>query len=140
MAVELAEANDLTVGIIALVAQAEREAISWRTKEALAIATARGVKLGNPNGAESLRRAGQGGASLKPAVKTNAAAFAADFAPVLDDIRKSGKVSLRAIAADLALRGIKTRRGGHWGSNVRRLLVRLDGVQRATHLSKVESD
>ena len=37
-AVDLPEANDLTVGIMALVAQAEREAVSKRTKEALAVA------------------------------------------------------------------------------------------------------
>ena len=49
LAVDLPEANDLTVGIMALVAQAEREAISRRTKEALAVARARGVHLGNPN-------------------------------------------------------------------------------------------
>lgn len=60
VAVDMPEANDLTVGIMALVAQAEREAISRRTKEALAVAKARGVKLGNPNGAESLRRGGNG--------------------------------------------------------------------------------
>jgi DNA invertase Pin-like site-specific DNA recombinase len=47
-AVDLPEANDLTVGIMALVAQAEREAISKRTNEALVIARSRGVKLGNP--------------------------------------------------------------------------------------------
>ena len=53
-AVDLPEANDLTVGIMALVAQQEREAISRRTREALAVAKSRGIRLGNPNGAAAL--------------------------------------------------------------------------------------
>lgn len=123
VAVDMPEANDLTVGIMALVAQAEREAISCRTKEALAVAKARGVKLGNPNGAASLRRAGKGGVALCRAVSANAAAFAADLAPVLADIRASGHLSLRAMAAELTARGIRTRRGGQWQvSNVKGLL------------------
>ena len=48
---------------VALVAQQEREAISRRTKEGLAVAKSRGVKLGNPNWALALRRAGKGGAA-----------------------------------------------------------------------------
>lgn len=84
------------------------------------------MKLGNPNGAESLRRAGKGGVALRAAVSGNAAALAADLAPVLDDIRAAGHSSLRAIAADLTARGIRTRRGGAWNvGNVRHLMRRL---------------
>jgi DNA invertase Pin-like site-specific DNA recombinase len=126
VAVDMPEANDLTVGIMALVAQAEREAISRRTKEALAVAKARGVKLGNPNGAESLRRAGKGGAALRAAIVTNADAFAADLVAVVADIRAAGNTSLRAVASELASRGIRTRRGGEWQvSNVKGLLRRI---------------
>jgi DNA invertase Pin-like site-specific DNA recombinase len=123
VAVDMPEANDLTVGLMAPVAQAEREAISRRTKEALAVAKARGVKLGNPNGAASLRRAGRGGVALRAAVAANAEAFAADLAPVIADIRANGHTSLRGIAAELTARGIQTRRGGAWGvGNVKGLL------------------
>jgi DNA invertase Pin-like site-specific DNA recombinase len=132
VAVDMPEANDLTVGIMALVAEAEREAISRRTKEALASAKARGVKLGNPNGAASLRRAGKGGAALRKTVSVNAAAFAQDLAPVLADIRSAGHTSLRTIASELTARGIRTRRGGQWGvGNVRGLLERTRVVRAA---------
>ena len=114
VAVDMPEANDLTVGIMALMAQAEREAISRRTKEALAVAKARGVRLGNPNGAAALQRAGKGGVALRATVSANAEAFAEDLAPVLADIRVSGQKSLRAIAAELTARGIQTRRCGTW--------------------------
>ena len=126
VAVDMPEANDLTVGIMALVAQAEREAISRRTKEALAVAKTRGVKLGNPNGAAALRRAGKGGVALQRAVVANADGFASDLAEVIRDIRRAGYTSLRAIAAELTARGIMTRRGGVWGvSNVKALFERL---------------
>jgi DNA invertase Pin-like site-specific DNA recombinase len=128
LAADLPEANDLTVGIMALVAQQEREAISRRTKEALAAARARGVKLGNPNGAASLRRAGKGGQALREVVTANADAFARDLQPVIAELRSGGATSLRDLAEALNDRGIQTRRGGKWHvSNVRNLLARLYG-------------
>jgi DNA invertase Pin-like site-specific DNA recombinase len=111
LACDMPEANDLTVGIMALVAQQEREAISRRTKEALAAAKARGVKLGNPNGAAALRRAGKGGDALRHAVTANADAFARDLAPTVRGLQDAGHTTLRALAAELNARGIRTRRG-----------------------------
>jgi len=127
LACDMPEANDLTVGIMALVAQQKREAISRRTKEALAAAKARGVKLGNPNGAAALRRAGQGGAALRSAVSHNADVFAAGLAPVIAAIQAEGHTTLRAIADKLNAQAILTRRGRRWHvSNVRNLLKRVE--------------
>lgn len=71
-----------------------------------AVAKAREVKLGNPNGAASLRRAGKGGVAVRAAVSANAAAFAADLAPVFEDIRATGHLSFKAIEAERTARGI----------------------------------
>ncbi len=126
VAVDLPEANDLTVGIMALVAQQEREATSRRTKEALAVAKGRGVKLGNPNGAAALRRAAEGGVALRAVIAANADLHARDLSPVVEDIRAGGATSLRAIAAELNGRGMLTRRGGRW--HVSTVMNLLDGL------------
>ncbi|TNY30559.1 recombinase family protein, partial [Pelagovum pacificum] len=126
VACDMPEANNLTVGIMALVAEQEREAISRRTKEALAAAKARGVKLGNPNGAAALRRAAKGGEALRVTVAGNANDFAMALSPIVRAIQQAGHTSLRALADELNARGMRTRRGGKWHvSNVRNLLGRI---------------
>ena len=56
-AADMPFANKLTIHILAAVAEHEREAISARTKAALAAAKARGVKLGGPKLKQAQRRA-----------------------------------------------------------------------------------
>ena len=126
LAVDMPEANDLTVGIMALVAQQERDVISRRTKEALIVAKARGVRLGNPQGAAAFVNSADNGASLRSVVSANAERHAQDLVPVVADIRAAGATTLRTIAGELNARQMRTRRGGVWGvSNVRNLLARL---------------
>lgn len=127
IAADMPEANELTVHIMAAVAQAERKTIAKRTREALAAAKARGTRLGNPNGAAALRRAARGNGAALEAVKANADGRAADYAAIIADIRAGGATSLPTIARELNERGIVTPRGGRWhASSVRNLLLRLE--------------
>lgn len=127
IAADLPDANDLTVGIMALVAQQEREAISRRTREALAAAKARGIKLGNPNGAAALRRANKGNQASVLAIKAKADDHARNLAPVIASLKAEGITSLGGIAQELNQRGMLTPRGGSWHkSSVRNLLLRIE--------------
>ena len=127
-AADMPEADEFTVHILAAVAQRERKLISERTKAALAAAKGRGVKLGNPNGAEALRRSAKGTSAALFAVRQNAARRAGEYAEILQDVRAAGASSLAAIAAELNNRGILTARGGKWHpSTVRNLMSRLPG-------------
>lgn len=126
VAADMPEANNLTVGIMALVAQEEREAISRRTKEALQAAKARGTKLGNPNGAAALLRAGRGNNAGVEAVKTLAQDHAEMLHPVVQHLQEQGRTSLGALAGALNEGGYRTPRGGSWHkTSVRNLLERL---------------
>ncbi|MDE1964548.1 MAG: recombinase family protein [Xanthomonadaceae bacterium] len=129
IAADMPDANELTVGVMALVAQQEREAISKRTKEALEAAKKRGMKLGNPNGASALLRAGKGNSAAVERIQALADAHAEQLRPVLLELTQSRGTSLASIAASLNERGILTPRGATWHkSSVRNLLSRL-GLQ-----------
>lgn len=114
VAADMPEANALTVGILAVVAQEEREAISRRTREALAAARKRGVKLGNPHGARALHRAKKGNRAAVAAIRAGAAERARALAGIVAEIEAAGIRSNRGIAAELNRRGVPTARQGRW--------------------------
>ena len=117
-------ANRLTVGIMAMVAEEERRMISKRTKDALAAAKRRGTKLGGDRGVVPSKKTR---AMAVEALQARADAKAADLAPIIAELQAAGKTSLRAIATGLNEVGIPTARGGKWSSpQVMRMLERLD--------------
>ena len=120
VAADMPHADRLTVGVLALIAERERDMISARTKDALAAAKRRGVKLGSPNPAAA---SVLGIAAIKERVR----AFDRNIIPIIEHVRRAGITSLRGIAEALNARGIGTRRAGRWaGETVRQVLMRID--------------
>jgi DNA invertase Pin-like site-specific DNA recombinase len=120
-------ANRLTIHILAAVAEADGRRISENTKAALAAAKARGVKLGNPNGARALKGKQVGNAAAVAKVEANAQQRADELAAIVESIRAQGLESLRGIADELNRQGVLTARGGRaWHpTSVARVLERM---------------
>jgi len=124
-------ANELTVGIMAVVAQAEGKMISQRTKDALQATKRRGVKLGSARsdhwkGREDRRQAGAiaGGQAAGESHRRAANESYTDLYPVITELRVKGQ-SLQAIADELNDQGHTTRRGKAWNPmQVSRVLKR----------------
>jgi DNA invertase Pin-like site-specific DNA recombinase len=121
VAVDMPEANRLTIHILAAVAEHEREMISKRTKEALQAARARGVKLGSPTP--------QKGAVVRSQVlRDKAERFAANTLPIIRGLQQQGITSNRGIATALNARGVKTANNRQWyDTTVRNILCRCTG-------------
>jgi DNA invertase Pin-like site-specific DNA recombinase len=125
VAADMPEANEMVVGIMAVIAQGERKLISQRTKAALQAAKRRGVKLGNPNGAAHLH--GLGNSAAVRQVREDASARADSLRTIVEDMRGAGITSVRGIADEMNRRGILTPRGAGWHpTSVARLLERLE--------------
>jgi len=114
-----ANADPFILHLYASFAEQERKIISARTKAALAIRKAQGMKLGNrTNLAEAQAKGGQ-------VAKDSADAFAANVLPIIEQVKTSGITSYNAIAAVLNERGVKTARGGTWAAaTVRNVILR----------------
>lgn len=119
VACDMPDANELTIHMMAAFAEHEAKRISQRTKEALAIARARGVELGKA-----------GAANLRPNVEQRQAAahsFAEKLRPIFAGM-VAEKLSQRGMVERMNTVGIPTSTGevGRWRlSQVQRILARL---------------
>ena len=124
VACDLPEANELVVHILAAVAQAERKAISERTKAALAAAKQRGVRLGNPQLKAGTRQSALAAARARV---QQARERASDLRDIIDHARREGLTTLRQIADRLNELGIATPQGARWHANsIRRICNRIE--------------
>lgn len=107
---DMPEANNFTVGLLACLADYERELISERTKAALQAAKARGVKLGNPR-LDEVRNKDTTAATKahsKLASKRNG-----ELRQIIKEIQEDAAnvLTLREVADKLNNAGYKTARG-----------------------------
>ncbi len=127
VAADMPGANSFTVGVMALVAQQEREAISVRTKAALAAAKVRGVVLGGARGHVLPSRAAAAASAKVRAASADQHAHDARIS--IEHAKRNGASSLRQIAAFLTAEGITTPRGGAWSAaQVKRVIDRGSSV------------
>lgn len=111
------QADNFQLGIWAVLNQQEREMISRRTREALAAAKARGVRLGGTGGAHASL------AGMNAARRRKAEEHKETVRPLVTHLRQQG-MTLRAIAETLNASGSRTAQGCEWrATQVKRVLT-----------------
>ena len=120
VAVDMPQADSLTLHVMAAVAEKEAAQISTRTRDALAARKARGLPLGNPGNLTDAARLKAQESNRNAAVTANRQA--AGYAETL----KAQGLSLAAVAARLNGDGFRTRTGSLWQPmQVKRMLDRI---------------
>lgn len=119
-------ANKLTIHILTAIAEHEREMISKRTKEALAAAKAKGVKLGGYRGDFITPQVRSRGVESR---RARSLKYAKNIYPTIRSHMNSGN-SLNSTAKKLNEGRVFTARGGKWTATaVSRVIQQLESVE-----------
>lgn len=126
VALDIPEANTLTLGVMIAMAQHEREMISSRTRSALQARRARGLPMGKPRDLSVYQAvaSAKGGKTMQDKARARAAVIA----PAIEAARAAGHMSLRQIAAYLNDQSIQTPRGKSWTATAVRNTLALFGA------------
>lgn len=120
VAVDLPEANDLTIHVMAAFAEHEAKRISQRTKDALAAARARGAVLGAAGSANLRRNVEQR--------QREADVFAQKLRGVIGGMLARG-LTQRMMVTELNSLGVKAAKGGSWSlGQLQRVMKRIDAI------------
>lgn len=118
---DMPDANTLTIGFLAIMAQYEREMIASRIKGALGVLKKRGVKLGNPQNLTQAAREKAWAANSQKALDNENNKRATGYIKQL----RQNEMSYQTIANQLNREGFKTARGKKFtASAVRKLYLR----------------
>ena len=129
---DMPDANSVTIGIMAVLAQDERERTSQRTKDALAELKRQGKKLGSPQNLNNLAKL-KGLETRKRNAEENENNIKATA--MIDALNKQGK-SFYSITKELNRLGFKTRRGKEFQQTQIKILFERLQIQQKRNLVK----
>jgi DNA invertase Pin-like site-specific DNA recombinase len=114
---DIPNCDRFTISLFAILAEKEKNMISERTKNALKMVKARGIKLGNPNPELSVIKMNEG-------ARKGRIDFKNKIIPIINEIKSTGIKTLQGLADCLNRRGIATRNGKQWyPTQIRNLMV-----------------